>query len=318
VTWSPQFDGWNATVKPPDIDKEHTRTHEWRFHERTHEWELSVPVSTYEYCVNCHRVHEYGTYIVDPIQRSMLTDLRDRFDRFADRQGLDDRSLVTAVTRFVQSIPYSRDIDDTGHLAYPKYPAETFLHEQGDCEDCTVLLGALLDGLGFDVAVIVFPDAHHMVLGVALDSDAGAYVDHGGVRYHTIETTDVGWDVGELPDDYQGERAEVQLPEQTSVLVHEWEAVPRATSEGVVDVTAKVTNVGEAAAEPLTVQIEFENRDRDVVAGRQLNSPGESLGPGNTERYECRLRLPTSRDLRGRLTLAIERTVHDRSESEWH
>jgi predicted transglutaminase-like cysteine proteinase len=312
VTWSPAFDGWDATVKPADYDAAHDRTHEWTFRGRPREWELSVPVSTYEYCSNRHRVHEYGTYIADPVQQSMLDDLRDRFRRL----GLDERSLLTAVVRFVQSVPYARDVEDTGHRAYPKYPAETFVHERGDCEDLTVLLGSILDGMGFDVAVVVFPDAQHMVLGVALDRDAGAFVEHDGVRYYTVETTDLGWDIGELPTAYRNASADVQRPDRAPVLVHEWEAVP--ASEGVVDVTTHVANVGTATAEPLAVQMAFEARNGDVVVRDRLNPPRDSLAAGDSAQYDGRLSLPTDRVLRGRLTVGVGGTVHDRSESEWH
>jgi hypothetical protein len=316
MTWNPQFDGWSATVKAGDIDVEHTRTHEWTFRRTTREWDLSIPVSTYEYCSKRHRVQEYGTYISDPVQRSMLEPLCDRFKRFADKKSLSDRSLLRAIVRFIQSFPYILDSEDTGHRTYPKYPAEMFIHGQGDCEDGTILLGSVLDILDYDVAVIVFPAAQHMLLGVALEEAAGSYIEYNGVRYYTIETTDIGWDVGDLPPKYRQTGADIQLPNQAPVLVHEWKAIP--ATDGVVDITTQLANVGPAEAGSLTIQIEFKTRNQDIVAGDRLNPRGELLTPGSSSQYESRLSLPTDRELQGQMTIGIDGKVHDRSESEWH
>jgi len=208
------------------------------------------------------------------------------------------------------------DSEDTGHRAYPKYPAEMFIHGQGDCEDGTILLGSILDILGFDVAVIMFPAAQHMLLGVSLEQDAGSYIEYDGVRYYTIETTDLGWDVGELPPKYRQTRAKIQLPDEEPVVVHEWEAVPAA--DGVVDITSQVANLGPAEVESLTVQIEFKTRDQTIVARDRLNPRHESLPSNGSTQYESHLSLTTDRELRGQMTIGIDGTVHDRSESEWH
>lgn len=316
MTWAPQFDGWDATVKPENKDVAYTRTREWSFRGETLKWEISIPVSTYEYCSGRHRIHEYGVYIVDPVQQTMLTELSEMFEALADRRDLDREDLVSAVVRFVQSFPYKKDIQDTGHKAYPKYPAETFIHEQGDCEDGTILLGALLDDVGFDVAVIVFPTAQHMLLGVSLETDVGAYLEVEGDRYYTIETTEEGWDVGDLPPTYANIQTKIQLPDETPVIVHDWEATP--SSDGFVDVTANVANVGEGPARTLAVQLEFLNRDQSVVANEQLNPIGETLASGDSTKYESRMRIPSNRELKGQMTIGIDRKVHDRSESDWH
>ena len=62
--------------------------------------------------------------------------------------------------------------------------------------------------MGYGCALILFDD--HMGVGVLGDETmVGSYYEQYGNMYFYIETTDVGWEIGELPDELTYEYASV-------------------------------------------------------------------------------------------------------------
>lgn len=103
---------------------------------------------------------------------------------------------------FVQHFPYSYDEQSIGQAEYPRYPLETLYDETGDCECLSILGASLLKILGYEVALLDYPQ--HIALGVAgADLFEGAFfVDATtGRRYYYVELTSEGWQVGEVPAD---------------------------------------------------------------------------------------------------------------------
>lgn len=109
---------------------------------------------------------------------ALLAALRDA----ARTQGLDDDEYLELVTVFVQSLPYRTGPDDTP----PKFPVETIVEDGGDCDDKSLLLGALLSREGYDVVLLYFGEENHMAVGVRSD-DCG----YRSTGYAFIETTNV-------------------------------------------------------------------------------------------------------------------------------
>lgn len=314
-TSAPGFEGWNGKAKPSDTDAMYTRSYAWRFQDDIVDWDIQIPVSIYEYCTNRARTGEYSIYITDPFQQSFIRSLVDRLETYCQRRSLGDNAPLYAAIAFVQNLDYSLDIDDTGHEAYPKYAIETLVHQRGDCEDGTILLGTLLWEMGYDIAVLTLPDVQHMVLGVASDSVSGTSVEYEGRDYYVIETTDTGWNIGQFPPEYANSSVQPHHPEGQPVLVHEWDATPKA--DGLVEVTVHVANFSEGTANNLSIQMEFEYRDGDVAARQALEINGDPLEPGDFTKYEGTIRVDMSQKLRGRCQLAIGRLLHDESESDW-
>jgi hypothetical protein len=231
-----------------------------------------------------------------------------------DALGDDEESVRRGVVRFVQSLEYRRDSDDTGHKAYPKYPVETLVHRRGDCEDGVILLGALMQALGYSVAPLVAPEISHMLLGVAADT-GGASVDIDGSSYYVVETTDTGWDLGELPPNCRGTPFEAHTSEDTPVLVHEWSARP--VPGHAVEIDVHVTNFGTGVADRVDGVVRFERRDGTVVADTRLID-NATIEPGQSVHADGCLRLPDGRSLRGYCRLGVGGVLHDESSSNWH
>ena len=107
--------------------------------------------------------------------------------------------------RFVQSISYKKDIS-MGYDEYPKYPIETLYEGDGDCEDSSILLASILESLGYDVLLVYYPG--HVAIAVKDNgSFEGTYYSYKGKKYYYVETTSMGWKIGEIPDEYLGEDA---------------------------------------------------------------------------------------------------------------
>lgn len=133
----------------------------------------------------------------DPFFDALLAELR----RVRDERHLDSDRYVELLTVFVQSIEYRTDPVDLE----PKFPVETFVEGNGDCDDKTLLLAGLLTRERYDVAVLLFEDEKHVALGIRCEE-----CDYQGTGYAYTETTAQGF-VGMVPERFSdGVRLESQ------------------------------------------------------------------------------------------------------------
>lgn len=124
----------------------------------------------------------------DPFFDALLAELRN----VRDRRHLDSDRYVELLTVFVQSIEYRTDPVDLE----PKFPVETFVEGNGDCDDKTLLLAGLLTRERYDVAVLLFEDEKHVALGIRCEE-----CDYRGTGYAYTETTAQGF-VGMVPEQF--------------------------------------------------------------------------------------------------------------------
>ncbi len=103
---------------------------------------------------------------------------------------------IDFVLSFVQSLPYTLDDVTTGYDEFRRYAIETLVDGGGDCEDTTILVAAILQGLGEKTALIFTPG--HIALGVS-GNFIGTSVTYNNAKYYYCETTGTGWTVGVLP-----------------------------------------------------------------------------------------------------------------------
>ena len=100
-----------------------------------------------------------------------------------------------------------------------KYPVETMVDEQGDCDLFSFIAASVMKAGGLDVVLLYYEEQSHMNVGVHLSSapedtrDSVFYVTNGGERYYVAECTGgnwkEGWRVGECPEDLKQVSAEV-------------------------------------------------------------------------------------------------------------
>lgn len=135
--------------------------------------------------------HDYWLQFVDEsIQDRYLNQLA-RNIRAAET---DPDDQVRAAISMVQNIPYIDYPFDTA----AKYPYHVLYHQNGDCDEKSLLLVYLLRELGYGVAVYHFEEEHHMAVGIK----APARYCYKETGYAFIETTKPA-----IPTDAEGEYA---------------------------------------------------------------------------------------------------------------
>lgn len=142
---------------------------------------------------------EFVTY-EDSLIQSMADELSELYS--------GSESKANCILSFVQSLPYLPEDEE-----YIRYPVETVV-DRGDCEDTAILFAAIMKAAGYDVALIDLEG--HMLTGVVLSSEptygTQDYIhwwEKNGKRYYTCETTGEGWNIGDLPEEYQDKSAHV-------------------------------------------------------------------------------------------------------------
>ena len=166
----------------------------------------SIDEKLYEYFNSLSRYYgnsEYKNYINDPINSEYLDMLVENLEEIGDKRGYTDGERVREAISFCQSFEYETDQESTDRAEWPKYPIELLYDRVGDCEDTALLLVGILSRMGYGCSLIKFDD--HIAVGLKGDQSIdGTYFENDGIKYYYIETTNRGWRIGEMPDEYVG------------------------------------------------------------------------------------------------------------------
>jgi len=124
----------------------------------------------------------------------------------------DEEDFTNGVLMIVHQITY---LETTP----AKFPVETMVDSQGDCDLFSFITASVLKAGGLDVVLLYYEEQGHMNIGVHLSSapedarDTVFYVTHNNTRYYVAECTGgnwkEGWRVGECPADLKQVSAEV-------------------------------------------------------------------------------------------------------------
>ena len=232
----------------------------WEYGGETYALSLYIPQGLYDYYSNRARppTEDYSVYVTHPRDDDYLSTIIEEFDGIAAEEGYGETEVVSLVVAFVQSLPYSTDDVTTGFDEYPRYPIETLVDGGGDCEDSSILTSALLDGMGYDCILINPPE--HVAVGVALDH-YGTYWPYEGVDYYYVETTGEGWEIGELPEEYEGQGANVYPILPVPIVTIDWTG---SKVNHRVTLVIDVQNVGTGAAENIKVFFAHEGEEGEI------------------------------------------------------
>jgi len=180
-----------------------TQHYGWNYGYSTWHWDLPIPMSLYVEYWERERPSSWDewTYMAkDPDDDYYIDQMIQGINEAAIKEGFTEKEKVDFVIAFVQSLPYTEDDVATRWDEYPKYPVETLFDRGGDCEDTSILVAALLDRLGYDVAILILDDEDHAAVGVSIRGIYGTYYEYEGEEYFYLETTGDGWKIGEMPD----------------------------------------------------------------------------------------------------------------------
>lgn len=236
----------------PVIEKTYTWT--WEGVERT--VAVKVPEALYNYYSGKERftTTDYRGYVLHPYDDAYVEVLVREFVVFQVEEGLTDEERLSLMISFVQNMEYISDPSSAGQGEYPKYPAETLVDGGGDCEDTSILMASLLESMGYNVSLLLLPN--HMAVGVEVNA-TGVHWTVNNVTYYYLETTTEGWEIGEVPKEFNYEAAEVFPVGVTPYIYQSWSATRKNEK---VTIQVKSTNEGRMPAQGYRVWVALEDQ----------------------------------------------------------
>jgi hypothetical protein len=184
---------------------------------------VSVTSSLYDYYQSKdHEVYSYSDLAKFVTPASLLPVAESLWSIYSD-----DEDFANGVLMIVHQIPYEESVPQ-------KYPVETIVENEGDCDLLSFIAASVMKAGGLDVVLLYYEEKSHMNVGVNLSHEprdarsAPYYLNYEGKRYYVAESTggnwEDGWRVGECPDTLKGalarvitlEKSEQSSPERVS------------------------------------------------------------------------------------------------------
>jgi hypothetical protein len=123
------------------------------------------------------------------------------FNKIFVEEKFDARDKVYFIISFIQNIPYERPGGSLDLLP----PLGTLAKKYGDCDSKALLLYAILERMGVDCAMLWSYYYKHAMLGINF-SGSGYFKNLEGKRYYFVETTYPGWNIGDIPPEFDNTR----------------------------------------------------------------------------------------------------------------
>ena len=210
------FEG--VAAQSQDQTQYYSRQFSWEYGGHHWVWNLTIPVSlyaAYKTVPDSVRVRigpeDFGYFTTT--QDSYIQTLAEKLNQSATDAGYGSYDEVNFVLAFVQNIPYMTDNESTGYQSYPRFPVETLVDHVGDCKSHSTLFASLMLSLDFGTVYINPPD--HLAIGILGNDLKGTYWNYTGRTYYYCETTGVGFKIGDLPQEFDGQTAKVFPIDQT-------------------------------------------------------------------------------------------------------
>jgi len=198
---------------PHSISEPFKRTFAWSY--RTDwTWEMELPhdvVTNYQQKARPKWNGSFAYYsrFIEPEDRGTRIVAAGIKEALAEYKDWSEMDRLMFVVTMIQQMPYIADSISSGD-DYTNYPVETLYDGGGDCEDKAILSASLLKRMGFDVKLIFLETSDkkrsHVALGVSLKNEKdleGSYWEFKDRKYFYLETTYPGWQIGEVPAEWQ-------------------------------------------------------------------------------------------------------------------
>lgn len=288
-------------------DDRYKITHEWKHKGRQWNATLYVPMTLYQYFQSrAHQSDDMVQFVLSDHDRLCIQTLVASFREGGVEANYSDADNMGNVISFVQSLRYVTDIESKGEQEYARFPVETLVDGVGDCEDMAILAATILHEMDYDVLLVFLPD--HMALAVACGEEhEGTYYMYGGRRYYYLEVTNVGWDIGQIPQEYRNSQAKLAplLYRPRLRLRHcsyRHDAYYSNDIEVPYQLECDLENAGPGITEDLSVHVRFLNHRGVAVVDRIF--PLDELSEGISGTYTVTVGVP--RPFRGTLEVRAE------------
>jgi len=174
----------------------------------TYELNVAVPETLHEYYVEKNHRSASSSDFSKFVTSYALKPVADKLWEIYD----NEEDFANGVLMIVHQITY---VETTP----AKYPVETIVDGQGDCDLFSFIAASVMKAGGLDVVLLYYEEQTHMNIGVHLSSapkdarESVYYVTYDGTIYYVAECTGGnwkdGWRVGECPADLKQVSAEV-------------------------------------------------------------------------------------------------------------
>ena len=274
---------------------------------------MQIPEGLYHYYREMPRssAGNYSGYVAHSLDDEYIGKLAGAIIDAADKNRYSECKIIELAAVFVQNLLYNADSETTSYDEYLRYPIETLVDNGGDCEDTSILLASILDSIGYSVVLLNLP--YHLAVGVRCGEDMpGRYSPYNGSNYYYLETTNPGWKIGEIPQNYGFVSAYIYSIEPVPVLTPNW-ATKIQDSSVILEVT--VENSGTVAADDVRVWAGFETDE-----GQWLNSKTSryfNLPPGFTTTVRVGLEILRNQYVRLLVQIVDNGWTVDSSQSYW-
>ncbi|MGB9929485.1 MAG: hypothetical protein ACPK85_13980 [Methanosarcina sp.] len=293
---------------------------------RTYSWEykgqylsLSMPLNAETYNVYHSRTRnrDYDLFASDPYDDWLIKDIADTLYSLSKENGVDQCKVPELCVSFAQSLNYTSDLESSGFDQYPRFPYETLYENGGDCEDTSILSAAILQEMGYDVVLLELPE--HMAVGINCNSEQkGKYFEYKDKKYYYLETTGRDWQIGELPEEYEGQPVKV-IPVCSRPLTNlDFKAqCEYSQKEGIVDVNVSLKNVGSQEAKNTTIYVAIQAEDEAYVWDK-IESDPFTVEPEGVYTYTAReLTIPIDETFRVYVQAQGDNFYSENVTSEW-
>jgi len=243
----------------------------------TYRLTLSVTPSLYDYYQQKnHQLtqNNFASFVTPYSLALVAADIRNIFP--------DEEDFVNAVLMMVHQIPYQI-------VEGAKYPVETIVENQGDCDLLSYVASSLIKSQDLDVVLFYYEQESHMNIGVNLPNPPTnarttiSYVDYRGIRYYVAECTGgdwlSGWRVGECPSELEGAQVTVvTLEDIEQVAPGQVSSSFGALESSAITLIVSSSFVMEGSPIVLTGQVSISNPNGTVMLYAATNGNWVSIG----------------------------------------
>jgi len=174
---------------------------------KTHQLTISTTQTLYEYYQNKDHKLDHKYDLSKFVTPNALQPVAEELWKIYN----SEEDFVNGVLMITHQIPYNESSPQ-------KYPIETIIENEGDCDLFCFIAASILKAGGIDVVLLLYEEAEHMTLGVNLQQEPNDartethFLTYEGKKYYVGECTgnfEGGWRVGECPDNIKGARARI-------------------------------------------------------------------------------------------------------------
>ena len=306
----------NDTLKNYELGK-FSRDYQWEYNNKIYGFTFNLYPKVYEIFKNRERTRDFDLFASDYYGKDFIESITNGLKEYAQENDLTNDEIPYFIISFVQDLPYTSDSVTTGFDEYPRFPYETIYDNGGDCEDTAILTSAMLNELGYGVALLEFPG--HMAVGIkCTPSSEQSYYTYQETDFCYLETTGENWEIGKIPSSIESKEAIVKpLIEKPALNIDFASNYEYDRTETYVNVNTTIRNLGSKNAENVIIYIALQTSNEEKIWD-SIESKELLIKPEEGYEYSVtNLHSPTGSPFRIYIRAFGDNVISDETVSSW-